>query len=84
KKILVEHFIPLIEWLACSPDVSPTKHLLDNLGRRVDVRRPRNQQDLTLIPGEEWGAIPQMEIQALIEGMRARCSARVGHTQSSV
>jgi transposase len=81
-----EH-IQTLPWPAFSPDMSPIKHLWDELGRRVHNRQPQpadiHQLQAALV--EEWQAIPQVMIQRLLQSMRTRVlaciAARGGHTR---
>ena len=66
-----------IDWPARSPDMNPTKHLWDVLGRRVPAHNPpaATLQDLGQLLQQEWQAIPQATLQHLIQSMRLRCNA---------
>ncbi|GFT63734.1 transposable element Tcb2 transposase [Trichonephila clavipes] len=65
-----------MECPACSPDMNPTEHVSDALGRRVDGRQPPPQtlQELERALLEEGGRIPQFMINSLIDSMPQRCS----------
>ena len=84
---LQEHNIARMEWPAYSPDMAPIEHLWDQLGRRVRDNHPPpvdlHQLAQWLI--QEWQAIPQRSLQALVTSMRRRCVACVtahgGHTR---
>ncbi|GFW95506.1 transposable element Tcb1 transposase [Trichonephila clavipes] len=78
---LVEDFffeegIVRMEWPACSPDMNPTEHVWDALGRRVAGRQPPPQtlKELERALLEEWDRIPQLLINSLIDSMPQRCS----------
>ena len=52
--------VPLLEWPALSPDLSPIKYIWDYLGQRIscglqmnNLREPKNTLQ------QEWNAIPQ-------------------------
>ncbi|GFU29133.1 transposable element Tcb2 transposase [Trichonephila clavipes] len=68
---LFEEGIIRIEWSACSPDMNPIEHVWDALGRRVADRQPPAQtlQELKRSLLEEWGRIPQLVINSLIDSM---------------
>uniref|UniRef100_A0A672YIL4 Tc1-like transposase DDE domain-containing protein n=1 Tax=Sphaeramia orbicularis TaxID=375764 RepID=A0A672YIL4_9TELE len=75
----------VLPWPAYSPDLSPIKHLWDQLGRCVANRTPapQNRQELVTALEEEWVNIPQDNIRRLVRSMR-RCitacmNANVGH-----
>ncbi|GFU01844.1 transposable element Tcb2 transposase [Trichonephila clavipes] len=73
---LFEEGIVRMEWPACSPDMNPIEHVWDALWRRVAGRQPPPQtlQELEKALLEEWGRIPQLVINSLIDPMPQRCS----------
>ncbi|GFW27220.1 transposable element Tcb1 transposase [Trichonephila clavipes] len=73
---LFEEGIVRMEWPACSPDMNPIEHVWDALGRRVAGHQPPPQtlQELERALLEEWGRIPQLVINSLIDSMPHRCS----------
>ena len=66
--------IQSLPWPAVSPDLSPTEHVWDILGRRVQghVPAPRNLQELANVFQEEWRRIPKNDIRRLVGSMRRR------------
>ncbi len=64
--------IPVLEWPAYSPDMSPIEHVWDALDRRIwqRVPVPANIQQLCTAIEEEWTNIPQATINNLINSMR--------------
>ncbi|GFX54545.1 transposable element Tcb2 transposase [Trichonephila clavipes] len=56
--------------------MNPTEHVWDALGRRVAGRKspPQTLQELERALLEEWGRVPQLVINSLIESMPQRCS----------
>lgn len=84
---LRDNNINVLEWPACSPDLSPIEHLWGELGRRVRRRLvpPRTIPELENALLEEWNVIPIHTITSLINSMRRRCiatiNARGGHTR---
>ena len=84
---LGQNNVQVLPWPAFSPDLSPIKHLWDQLGRRVFNSRHNvhNRQQLIQTLNREWEAIPQYKIQRLIRSMRRRCKATIdvngGHTR---
>ena len=65
--------VNVLDWPARSPDISPIKHLLDHLGRRVRERNDVNNiGDLERVLHEEWIHIPMAVIRRLISSMRRR------------
>ena len=83
---LNQHQVQVLPWPSLSPDMNPIEHLWDELDRRVRGREaaPTNHRELLEALQEEWDAIPQQDIRALIESMPRRCrqlvAARGGHT----
>ena len=76
---LKQNHIRVLPWPALSPDLSPTEHLWDELGRRFRQRQnpPETLQELRDALVHEWNNIPQAFIQRLIGSMRWRCEAVV-------
>uniref|UniRef100_A0A4W6CMA3 Tc1-like transposase DDE domain-containing protein n=1 Tax=Lates calcarifer TaxID=8187 RepID=A0A4W6CMA3_LATCA len=75
-----------MEWPTSSPDLNPTAHVWDQLGRVNSVcARVTNTTmlaDLRLLV-EEWDAIPQQCVTRLVTSMRRRCQALVAVYGSS-
>ncbi|GFV00750.1 transposable element Tcb2 transposase [Trichonephila clavipes] len=71
---LFEEGIVRMEWPACSPDMNPIEHVWDALGRRVAGCQPPPQtlQELERALLEEWGGIPQLVINSLVDSMPRR------------
>ncbi|KAI4896783.1 hypothetical protein NFI96_006817, partial [Prochilodus magdalenae] len=63
-----------MEWPASSPDINPTEHLRDQLGRYADARVTNTTMlaDLRQMLVEEWDAIPQQCVTRLVTSMRRR------------
>ncbi|GFV34412.1 transposable element Tcb2 transposase [Trichonephila clavipes] len=76
ENFLFEEGIVRRKWPACSPDMNPIEHVWNALGRRVAGRQPPPQtlQKLERALLEEWGRIPQLVINSLIDSMPQRCS----------
>ncbi|GFV01287.1 transposable element Tcb2 transposase [Trichonephila clavipes] len=72
---LFEEGIVRMEWPACSPNINPTEHVWDALGRRIAGRQPPPQtiQELERALMEQWGRIPQLVINSIIDSMPQRC-----------
>ena len=74
-------------WLDVLPDLNPTEHLWEVLGRRIQAHHPRpaNPDTLFQFLQEELAAVPQVTLQNLILSMRRRCeyciAANGGHTR---
>ncbi len=66
--------IPVLAWLAYSPDMSPTEHVWDALDRRIRQRVPvpANIQQLRTAIEDERTNIPQATNNNLINSMRRR------------
>ncbi|GFU40513.1 transposable element Tcb2 transposase [Trichonephila clavipes] len=65
-----------MKWSACYPNINPTEHVWDALGRRVAGRQPPPQtiQELGRALLKEWDRIPQLVINSLIDPMPQRAS----------
>ena len=70
-----------------SPDLNPTEHLWDILGRRIQARDPpvQNLQQLEAALHQEWQQLIQQQIRRLTGSMRRRVEcvvrARGGYTR---
>lgn len=69
--------INTLDWPARSPDLNPIEHVWDKLGRRIRQRAhvPETLEDVKTALQEEWEAIDQEEISALIRSMPRRLRA---------
>lgn len=85
RNFLTQQNINVLDWPACSPDLSPIEHLWDALDRRIRRRNPQTLAQLEFFFIQEWNAIPQRDIQTLFNSMRRRCTAVMnaqgGHTR---
>ena len=65
-----------LDWPSRSPDLAPIEHLWDVLDRQVRSNHPppANVNQLLQFLQQEWLAIPQQTLVALIESMRRRCT----------
>ena len=76
-----------LDWPSRSPDLAPIEHLWDILDRRAwsNHPAPAKVNQLLQFLQQEWLAIPQQTLMALIESMRRRCAeclaANGGHTR---
>ncbi|GFW56410.1 hypothetical protein TNCV_2089171 [Trichonephila clavipes] len=64
----------LLPWPAYSPDMSPTEHVWDLVGRRL-ARDPRSaaiKDELLLRIQTTWNSLPQADIQNLFDSMSRR------------
>ena len=66
-----------MDWPSCSPDLNPTEHVWDQLGRAVRQRLNINSTivDLRRYLLEEWDHLPMANVQRLIHSLRRRCVA---------
>ena len=72
-----------LEWPPMSPDVSCIEHVWDILGRAVNkhINQHTRLADLQRLLLQEWAAIPQRQIQRLVNSMRRRlneCCVNLG------
>ena len=63
-----------LEWPPMYPDLSCIEHLWDILGRAINkhINQHTRLADLQNLPLQEWAAIPQRQIQRLVNSMRRR------------
>ncbi|GFW11780.1 transposable element Tcb1 transposase [Trichonephila clavipes] len=77
----------LLPWPAYSPDISPTEHVWDLVGRRLarDPRLAASKDELLLRIQAIWNSLPQADIQNLFDSMTrditALIAARGGFTK---
>jgi transposase len=76
-----------VPWPAMSPDLNPTEHIRDMLGRRIHARDSPVQsiRQLEAALHREWQQLSQQDIRCLTGGMRCRVEAviqaRGGYTR---
>ncbi|GBL85529.1 hypothetical protein AVEN_34686-1 [Araneus ventricosus] len=63
--------IPQMAWPARSPDLNPTEHVWDILGRRFEGRSVYSPQALL----QEWALLTQQAFNDTIDSMPRRCQA---------
>ncbi|GFX93124.1 DDE_3 domain-containing protein [Trichonephila clavipes] len=75
KQLLESEDIERMEWLARSPDLNPSEHVWDFLGRRLAGRTlpPVTIRKLRLALQDEWATMPQQLIDTIILSMGIRC-----------
>jgi len=85
--LAAQHINRFLPWPAISPDMNPLEHFWDELKRAVypRVQAGDTLADLRRYVLQEWGNIPQAQVQRLIRSMRRRCAAlcvsRGGYTR---
>jgi len=74
---LRDESITTLPWPARSPDLNPTEHIWDIIGRRVKERTPPVQSlnDLEQTLHQEWQHLTQVQIRCLVDIMRRRLAA---------
>jgi len=81
------HNIPVLEWVAQSPDLNPIEHMWDHLDRQIRKREPLPTSKKALINAlmEEWQKVPLDVVRNLISSMPQRImaviNAKGSHTQ---
>jgi transposase len=81
------HAVPILDWVAQSPDLNPIENLWNHLDRQVRKRRPlpKSKQELISAVQEEWGKITIETIHDLILSLPRRIKAVIkakgGHTK---
>jgi transposase len=74
---LRDESITILPWPARSPDLNPSEHIWDIIGRRVIERTPPSQSlnDLEQTLHQEWQRLTQVQIRRLVSSMRKRLAA---------
>ena len=69
--------VTCVPWSAMSPDLYPTEHIWDMLGRRIQAREPLvlNIRQLEAALHREWQQLSQQDYQRLTGGMRRKVEA---------
>ena len=86
RQFLNRNNVNVLPWPAVSPDMNPTEHRLDYLGRKVRARgNVQYLRDLENALIQEWNNIPNVVIRRYVRSMRGRLAAcinsRGGHTR---
>ena len=77
---LRDNRVAVLSWAAKSPDMNPIEHVWDIIGRRLYDRyaaAPANLGNLQQRIREIWNAIPQVEIDNIIDSLPRRCQALI-------
>jgi transposase len=66
--------VPSVPWRAIGPELNPTEHIWDMLGRCIQAREPpvQNIPQLEAALHREWQQLSQQDIRRLTGGMRRR------------
>ncbi|CAB4485417.1 unnamed protein product [Rhizophagus irregularis] len=68
------HNVPMLDWVAQSPDLNPIENLWDHLDRQVRKRKPlpKSKQELISVVQEEWRKISIETLHHLILSLPSR------------
>lgn len=69
---LSRHKVCAPRWMPHSPGLNPIEHMWSIVQERVDARVPVNKEQLVQFWKEEWAAVPQSTIDALVGSFMKR------------
>ncbi len=64
--------VQVLNWPACSPDLSPIENIWHTIKRKKHQRRPQTLQQMETYIMQEWDQIPTPKLQKLITSMPRR------------
>ncbi|KAL6463867.1 hypothetical protein MHYP_G00282580 [Metynnis hypsauchen] len=64
--------VRILDWPACSPDLSPIENVWRIMKHKIQQRRPRTVEQLKLYIKQEWERIPPTKLQQLVSSVPRR------------
>jgi transposase len=73
RDFLKENVPVILDWPSNSPDINPIENLWGIVKRHVEIRKPKNLEELECYLKEEWEKISDDVLISLVASMKRRC-----------
>ena len=73
QEFIARNRIKIVDWSTNSPDLNLVENVWKIVKDKVEIRMPKNIEELKQFLAEEWNAIPENVVNNLIQSMKIRC-----------